>query len=134
MIAIAVVSFPLFAASPDGQHVIITFYDKRNDTGQGYFVDFYLAESVDAISAETADPDGDGIPNLAEYDFGFEPNHPDTGPLRIARGRLWSKRDGITFLRASDGSVRYPVYLASIDQSLGLEPCGSKPGAIERWT
>ena len=35
------------AASPDGQHLTVIFYDKRNDPGQGYFVDLYLAESFD---------------------------------------------------------------------------------------
>jgi hypothetical protein len=39
-----------------------------------------------AISGETADPDGDGIPNRAEYAFGLEPNHADAGPLKIAQG------------------------------------------------
>lgn len=38
---------PAIAASPDGQHVIIEFYDKRNDTGSGYLVDLYMAESFD---------------------------------------------------------------------------------------
>jgi hypothetical protein len=42
------VFLPTLAASPDGQHVMITFYDKRNDAGQGNFADFYLAESFDA--------------------------------------------------------------------------------------
>src|SRR5262249_7298499 len=38
---------PTIAASPDGQHVMVTFYDKRNDTGQGNLVDLYLSESFD---------------------------------------------------------------------------------------
>jgi hypothetical protein len=38
-----------------------------------------------AISGEAADPDGDGISNLAEYALGLEPNHPDAQPLGIAQ-------------------------------------------------
>jgi hypothetical protein len=38
---------PAIAVSPDGQHVTVEFYDKRNDSGSGYFVDLYLAESFD---------------------------------------------------------------------------------------
>ena len=178
---------PAIAASPDGQHLLIEFYDKRNDTGRGYLVDLYVAESFDggntwepnlrlseftfdmrraplatggfglggyffgdyigivpalglnadapavacwmdtrsgssdpfsvriqrtkgtsfetwrqlrfstndlanlAISGEGADPDGDGIPNLAEYALGLEPTHHDPPPMhstivRDARG------------------------------------------------
>lgn len=35
------------AVSPDGQHVLITFYDRRNDPGDNNLVDLYLAESFD---------------------------------------------------------------------------------------
>jgi hypothetical protein len=162
---------PTIAASPDGQHITIGFYDKRNSQGHTYLVDYYLAESFDGgdtwepnlrlsefttdlrnapdvgdgvtvgdyqgfvpalnfdtpavatwidtrsgnndpyavritrtkgttfktwrrlrfstndlanpnISGEQADPDGDGIPNLAEYAFGLEPGHPDPRPVR----------------------------------------------------
>ncbi|MSU61941.1 MAG: exo-alpha-sialidase [Pedosphaera sp.] len=38
---------PAIAVSPDGQHVSIIFYDKRQDSGLGNFVDLYLAESFD---------------------------------------------------------------------------------------
>jgi Immunoglobulin domain len=167
---------PAIAVSPDGQHVTIEFYDKRNQTtnSANNLVDLYLAESFDggdtwqpnirlsdvssdlrlapltgdgrmlgdyqgivpalnsnapgvavwidtrngnpdpyvvrinrtkgttfeiwrklrfstndlanvAISGENADPEGDGIPNLAEYAFGFEPTRVDTGPLKITR-------------------------------------------------
>ena len=34
------------------------------------------------ISGESADTDGDGIPNLAEYTFGLQPNHADASLLR----------------------------------------------------
>jgi hypothetical protein len=40
-----------------------------------------------AVSGEAADPDGDGLPNLAEYAFGFEPKHYDTPPLQITTVR-----------------------------------------------
>ncbi|MCI0538813.1 MAG: hypothetical protein L0Z50_26710, partial [Verrucomicrobiales bacterium] len=30
---------PAIAASPDGQHLVIEFYDRRNDTGSGYLTD-----------------------------------------------------------------------------------------------
>jgi len=39
---------PVIAVSPEGQHVSIAFYDKRNDDGSGHFVDLYLAESFDS--------------------------------------------------------------------------------------
>lgn len=175
------VAYPAISASPDGQHVMISFYDRRNQTATSgdYFYDLYLAESFDGgdtwqpnlrlsefssdlrlapliftwrwvcdyqgivpalnfdipgvavwidsragnldpyavrinrtkgttfdswrklrwgtndlatptISGEKADPDADGIPNLAEYALGLEPNHVDAGPLRIlqnAEGR-----------------------------------------------
>ena len=169
------VFFPAIAVSPDGQHVIIEFYDKRNDPGSGNFVDLYLAESFDggdtwepnirlsdfssdlrkaptissrpwlgdyqgivpalnfqtpgvavwidtrsgnndpyvvrinrtkgttfdtwrklrfstndlanlAISGENADPEGDRIPNLAEYAFGLESTRADASPLKIIQG------------------------------------------------
>lgn len=35
------------AASPDGQHVTVVFYDKRHDDGSGRWADLYLAESFD---------------------------------------------------------------------------------------
>jgi len=38
---------PIIAASPDGQHLTIVFYDKRLDTGTGNIADFYLVESFD---------------------------------------------------------------------------------------
>lgn len=38
---------PAIAATPDGQHVTIVFYDTRNDPSGGLFVDAYLAESFD---------------------------------------------------------------------------------------
>lgn len=38
---------PAIAVSPDGLHVLIAFCDKRHDTGAGYLVDLYMAESFD---------------------------------------------------------------------------------------
>ncbi|RME91805.1 MAG: exo-alpha-sialidase, partial [Verrucomicrobia bacterium] len=38
---------PAIAASPDGLHLAVIFYDKRHDDGSGYFADLYLAESFD---------------------------------------------------------------------------------------
>ncbi len=35
------------AVSPEGQHVSVIFYDKRNDDGTGNWMDLYLAESFD---------------------------------------------------------------------------------------
>ena len=43
----AAVFNPAIAASADGQHVTVIFYDKRNDAGNGTWVDLYLAESFD---------------------------------------------------------------------------------------
>jgi len=45
-----------------------------------------------AISGEAADPDGDGISNLAEYALGLEPNHPDAQALGIAQDDASSGR------------------------------------------
>jgi hypothetical protein len=166
---------PALAVSPDGQHVSIVFYDKRNDPGAGDFADLYLAESFDGggtwapntrvsevssdlrlapltdrgrmlgdyqgiaadigfttpsvacwidtrtgspdpftaritrtrgadfetwrrlrftgeeladsgVSGAEADPDGDGIPNFAEYALGREPRHADPQPLVVPGG------------------------------------------------
>lgn len=38
---------PAIAASPDGLHLTVIFYDKRHDDGTGRWVDLYLAESFD---------------------------------------------------------------------------------------
>ncbi len=37
-----------------------------------------------AISGDTADPDGDGIPNLAEYALGLNPKAPDATGAPVA--------------------------------------------------
>ena len=39
-----------------------------------------------AVSGENGDQDSDGIPNLAEYAFGLEPNRTDVNLLGISRG------------------------------------------------
>ena len=36
-----------------------------------------------AISGENADPDHDGIPNLAEYAFGLEPKQTNSSPIQV---------------------------------------------------
>jgi hypothetical protein len=168
------VSYPTIAVSPDGQHVTVSFYDRRNQTATSadYLYDLYLAESFDAgdtwepnlrltevssdlhkapfvdswrwvgdyqglvpalnfdvpgvaawvdtrngnldpyavrivrtkgttfeawrrlrfstndlanstVSGADADPDGDGISNLAEYALGLEPNQSNSGSLKI---------------------------------------------------
>lgn len=38
---------PAIAASSDGLHLAVMFYDKRHDDGSGFLVDLYLAESFD---------------------------------------------------------------------------------------
>ncbi|MEW6156109.1 MAG: sialidase family protein [Verrucomicrobiota bacterium] len=43
----ASVFLPAIAASPDGQHVTVIFYDKRDANGNDNLVDLYLAESFD---------------------------------------------------------------------------------------
>lgn len=38
---------PAIAASPDGQHVTVAYFDKRHDTTGGFLYDLYLTESFD---------------------------------------------------------------------------------------
>src|SRR5205085_8553701 len=38
---------PAIAVSPDGSIVTVVFYDQRNDTGAGQFVDLYMTQSLD---------------------------------------------------------------------------------------
>lgn len=49
---------------------------------------------IPAISADTADADGDGLPNLLEYEFHSDPRQPNPAPLILASA-------------ATVGSVRY---------------------------
>ncbi len=57
------------------------------------------------VAAETADPDGDGLPNLAEYAFGGDPLHsaPVTGAPKAESG------GGVTFYVRQLAAVAYEV-------------------------
>lgn len=58
------------------------------------------------VSAETADPDGDGVPNLSEYAFGGDPLHAQAvpgAPQAEAGG-------GITFYQRQAANLSYAVY------------------------
>jgi len=61
----------------------ITIRDKPFDHWRfHHFTSSELANS--AISGETADPDGDQIPNLLEYGFGFSPNVASISPTILS--------------------------------------------------
>ena len=58
------------------QAAVVTIQDKPFDAWRfAHFTSLELANS--AISGETADPDGDGIPNLIEYALNFNPKSPN---------------------------------------------------------
>jgi hypothetical protein len=44
---------------------------------------FSTEDVIDGLAADAADPDGDGLPNLAEYALGTTPLQADVNPLRI---------------------------------------------------
>lgn len=70
-----------FASVRDpAQNAVVTIEDKPFDAWR--FENFSSTQLGDpGISGETADPDGDGLPNLIEYALGLEPNEPNASPL-----------------------------------------------------
>jgi len=60
------------------------------------------------ISGPAADPDGDGIPNFAEYALGLEPNHPDSGVLQT-KLELNQANSGF------HGSFTHPTVLSDVE-------------------
>ena len=65
-----------------GQSAAITLEDKPFDAWR--FTNFDALELADAeISSETADPDGDTLPNLLEYALGLSPETWDANPITV---------------------------------------------------
>ncbi len=68
------------------------------------------------VAANTADPDGDGIPNLLEFALGLNPNEPDRGDLPVLenatfRMPLWYLAPGERdYLSASGNTERGMAY------------------------
>lgn len=68
---------------------VSTLYDATFDSWRGGY--FSPEELIDPlVSGESADPDGDGMPNLMEYAFGSDPWTPSIPPITtsLADGRL----------------------------------------------
>jgi hypothetical protein len=86
------------------------YFGTTNNTGSG---------------ADSADPDGDGIPNLLEYAFGLDPGHADAGAGRLSavvvrtNGADWF---GCSFLRNTNAT----------DLTLKVQGLGRLAGAA--WT
>ena len=85
----AVLKLRIKAKSNGESHAI--YVDNIRITGKPKFVDSYdgfITARTDWFRGDerrlaTADPDGDGLPNLLEYAFLTEPDHEGSGPSRL---------------------------------------------------
>jgi hypothetical protein len=80
-----------------------------------------------ADSSPGADPDGDGMPNLAEYALGTDPLSATDRPSVLIMPLAGSEHLSITFRRAADPDLLYEV-LAS-DDLVAWDPVWSSTGA-----
>jgi hypothetical protein len=80
-----------------------------------------------ADSSPDADPDGDGMPNFAEYALGTDPLSATDRPSVLILPPAGSEHLSITFRRAADPGLLYEV-LAS-DDLVGWDPVWSSTGA-----
>ncbi len=83
----------------------LAFYT-RADLREWRRATFGDAENL-GLAADTADPDGDGIPNLLEYAFGGDPLVPGTATLPTAD--ILADRLALAFDRVADPALTYAV-------------------------
>ncbi len=102
---------PAIAVSPEGQHVSIIFYDKRNDDGTGQWVDLYLAESFDG--GDTWEPNL-RISSASSF-LGYAPLAPDKRMLGDYLGIV----PGLSF-EAPAAAVWVDTRTGSVDPYLSL--------------
>ena len=101
----------LSAGSP--ANATVTLQDKPYDAWR--FVRFTSAELSDsAVAGETADPDGDGLPNLLEYALGAEPLAPDSAARRPSAATTPDGRLTLTHFQPSGrDDIAYAVEWAA---------------------
>lgn len=92
---------------------MMTLFEVVDALGSWRVANFGTTKADDPVAGDSADPDGDGIPNLLEYALGSNPNSADVALLPVP-GRITSKKADyatITFpmLTAANRAITYSV-------------------------
>jgi hypothetical protein len=99
-----------------------------------------LQAANDAYSGAAADPDGDGLVNLAEYVLALDPARPDACPLQISRAGSQSQlqvdlaqhvTDASVFLEFSSNGLEWTREPISAPLSLGATVTVDQPRGTE---
>jgi hypothetical protein len=94
---------------------------------QGWRQQYFGTPANSGNAADTADPDGDGVNNLAEYALGTLPNSAASGANPA--GEVFANRLRLTFLRARS-DVTYVIEATNTLTAGPWETLATNPGAV----